>query len=247
MNIRAIKTALVVPGTSKLAAFLDENLDQLSDGDILVVTSKIIALLEGRVRESDGISKDKLVHEEADYVLPEQYKNGYIPLTIKDNTLVPAAGIDKSNSADKYVLWPADSQAAANEVRAYLKKRFGLSKVGVIITDSSAMPLRFGTLGIPLAFSGFSPFKDYEDERDLFGYELKAGKANIAGGLAAAAVAVMGEGTEQTPLAVISDVGFVDFKDHSPTTEELAEYFVAPENDRLFEAFFKHIPWQKTR
>lgn len=246
MKIEAIRTTKVMPSTGSLLEFLDKSLSILDENCVLALTSKIVALCEGRVAEPTT-SKQDLVKNEADFTLPDKFKNGYIALTIKNNTLVPAAGIDKSNSSGKYVLWPADSQKTANQVRAYLRKRFGLNKVGVVITDSGAMPLRFGTLGIALGYSGFSPFKDYADEKDLFGFELKAGRANIAGGLSAAAVAVMGEGTEQTPLAVISEAGFIDFKNKDPTNEELSDYFVAPENDRLFAAFFEGIDWQPRR
>jgi len=169
----------------------------------------------------------------------------YIPLTIKGNTLIPAAGIDASNSAGQYVLWPNDPQASANQICKYLKERSALARVGVLITDSSAMPLHFGTLGVPIAYSGFWPFRNYPGQKDLFDFPLNAGKTNLAGGLAAAAVAVLGEGTEQTPLAIISEVPSIKFSETDPSAEELAAFFIEMSSDKLFSPFFKNLDWQK--
>ena len=115
------------------------------------------------------------------------------------------------------------------------------------MTDSGAMPLRFGTLGIVIGYCGFKPFHNYTGQKDLFGQPLMAGKSNLAGGLAAAAVAVMGEGTEQTPLAILSDLSFVEFVHNEPGTGELADYFLAPDQERMFAPFFNHLPWQEDR
>jgi F420-0:gamma-glutamyl ligase len=81
--------------------------------------------------------------------------------------------------------------------------------------------------------SGFKPLNDY-----------KSSRANIAGGLAAAAVTVMGEGAELTPLATISDLPFVSFEDSDPTEQELKDYFVSMDED-LFADLLKGVDWQK--
>lgn len=244
MNVVAVKTGLVESAQTTIEAILDEHLKDLPENSVLAITSKIIALCEDRTVDAESVSRDELIAQEADWVLPPKFKNKYIPLTIKDNTLIPAAGIDKSNSAGRYVLWPKNSQDSAAQIRSYLKKRFGLKNVGVIITDSGAMPLRFGTMGIVIGYSGFNPFRNYKGQKDLFDEPLMAGKANLAGGLAAAAVTVMGEGTEQTPLAVISNIPGIEFSDHEPKPEELADYFLAPEAERMFAPFIEGIDWQ---
>lgn len=244
MIVRSLKTQKITAGSRTIYEILDSSLPQLKEKSILVITSKIIALCQGRVVSIDGKPKDELIRQEADFVLPEELTDEYIQLTITNNTLIPASGIDQSNSEGNYVLWPQDVQKTANEIRAHLKKRFDLNEVGIMITDSSAMPLRFGTMGIPIAYSGFSPFKNYTGQKDLFGYPLQAGRANLAGGLAAAAVVVMGEGAEQTPLAIVSDVEFIEFKDADPDKEELEKFFVPHNKDRMFAPFFKGIAWQ---
>lgn len=158
--------------------------------------------------------------------------------------MIPAAGIDESNGNGNYILWPKRPQKTANQIRNYLHKRFSLKQVGVIITDSTSTPLRYGTAGIAIAHSGFLAVNDYRGKPDLFGRRLKISTANIAGNLAAASVAVMGEGAESTPLAVIKDVPFVQFQDRNPTEEELAATYV-PIKEDLFAPFLNAVQWQK--
>jgi len=125
---------------------------------------------------------------------------------------MPSAGIDESNSNGFYILHPKDLQETANKIRIYLCKRFKLKNVGVLITDSKTTPLRWGTTGVALAHSGFLALNDYIDTPDIFGRKLKVTKVNISDGLAAAAVLVIGEGREQTPLAIISETASVKFQ-----------------------------------
>ena len=69
------------------------------------------------------------------------------------------------------------------------------------ITDSKTAPLRVGVTGVALAYSGFQALNDYVDTKDLFGQAFRMIKVNVVDALATAAVLVMGEGSEQTPLA----------------------------------------------
>lgn len=154
------------------------------------------------------------------------------------------AGIDESNADSQYVLWPKDAQATANRTRHYLAKKFNLQKVGVIITDSTCQPLRRGTSGIALAHSGFRALRDYVGTEDLFGRPYKVTQANISGGLAAAAVFVMGEGNEQTPICIISDLGNVEFQPADPTAEELHVLRIDMHED-LFAPFLESVTWEK--
>lgn len=99
-------------------------------------------------------------------------------------------------------------------------------------------------MGITLAYSGFKALNNYIGKPDLFGRPFAVSQADVAGGLSAAAVLQMGEGTEQTPLAVVSDVPFVTFQDQNPTAEELAETVIPVEED-LFAPFLLAVDWQK--
>jgi F420-0:gamma-glutamyl ligase len=164
--------------------------------------------------------------------------------TIKCGTLISASGIDESNADGHYSLWSADPMKSARELRDILVKKFSLRNVGVIITDSTVMPLRRGSVGIMIAWSGFSAVEDLRGEPDLFGRPFHISTSAVGSSLACAGNIVMGEGTEQTPIAVISDIPFVKFYNQSRITDD--EYkmaFVAPDED-LFAPFFANVKWQ---
>lgn len=244
MLVRAIKTKRVEPGSGSLAQLLDEALSEMAEGSILAITSKVVSICEGRAAPIEDADKAALVRQEAQYYLPAESSRYQFELAIANNTLVPSAGIDSSNSGGYYVLWPANPQASANQARAYLAQRFGIKKVGVVITDSTCTPLRWGVTGIALAHSGFSALHNYIGQEDLFGRPFEVSQANIAGGLAAAAVLAMGEGAESTPLAVIEDVPNVSFQPRNPTDDELAALVIKPEDD-VFAPLLTKVEWQR--
>lgn len=243
MIIQAIKTQRISPGSIDLIGLLDTVVAELPLQSVLAITSKIVSLCEDSVVPLSGIDKRTLIEREADWHLPADTPSKYgIEFTVKNDTLIPTAGIDESNAGDVYVLWPRDPQATANRVRAHLCERFGHGAFGVIITDSTCRPMRRGTSGISLAFSGFLPLKNYLGQPDLFDRAFKVSQADIAGGLAAAAVLAMGEGAESTPLALISDLEAVDFVDRDPTAEELASVRISLAED-LFAPFLGQVTW----
>jgi len=245
MIVKAIKTRKVTAGSGTLQQLLDESLNELQEGSIVAITSKVAAICEGRVVSTEKMDKKDLVAREADYYLPENLSKYGFSFTIIHNTLVPAAGVDLSNGNGNYVLWPLNPQKTVNEVRQYLRKRFGLNKVGVILTDSTARPLHFGTEGVAIRYSGFAGSNNYIGTPDLFGRKLEVSISNVVDGLASAAVVVMGEGTEQTPFAVISDLPFVDFQDQDPTDKELKQFYLEHMEDDLFEPFLRQMGWQE--
>lgn len=243
MIVKAIKTQKVLAGKQSLLELLDKYLSKFSESSVLVITSKVVALCENRVARIDGTDKEELVRQEADRYMPSHVSKYGYNFTIKDSTLTSSSGIDESNGDGNYILWPANSQKTANQIRKYLRERFNLQKIGVVITDSTCLPLRWGTVGTALAYSGFSPANDYIGTGDLFGRPFKVSKAGIASGLAAAAVLVMGEGTEQTPLVVIDEVPFVAFQDHDPTPQELDLFKISNVEDDLFAPFLSSFKW----
>jgi putative folate metabolism gamma-glutamate ligase len=244
MKVTAVKTDTLVAGPT-LSEVLDKYLGKVPENSIVAITSKIVGICEGRVVPIGSIEKQVLVKKESDYYLDPALSKFGMSFTITHGTLIPVAGIDESNGNGQYILWPVDPQKSANEVRAYLKKRFGLKNIGVILTDSTARPLHYGTEGVAIAYSGFAPSNSYISKPDLFGRPFKISISNILDALASAAVVVMGEGTEQTPMAVIEDVPFVKFQDQDPTEDELKNFFLSHMDDDLFAPFLKLAPWQK--
>jgi putative folate metabolism gamma-glutamate ligase len=245
MIVRPIKTDKILPGKQSLIDILDKYAGEAPEKSVLAITSKIISLCEGRDVPQSEADKDQLVKAEADLYLSKKYSDYNFEFTITRNTLIPAAGIDESNADGNYLLWPADAQKTANEARRYLRDKYGLTEFGIIITDSTCTPLRWGTVGIALAFSGFNPTNNYIGSPDLFGRPFKVSRSGVASGLAAAAVLAMGEGTEQTPLAMINEVPFVQFKDADPTAEDLENFYISNYKEDLFAPFLKNAPWQK--
>lgn len=240
MKTTPLKTK-VISSKDRLEEVIDRFVVSVNDGSILAVTSKIIAIMEGSTIESKTISKEKLIRREADF-----YLDSHSPytLTIKENLLIPAAGIDESNSGGKFILWPKDPGKSAKRIRDYVADKFKIKNFGVIITDSHTSPLRFGTTGISIGHAGFKALKDYRNERDIFGRKLKVTQANYVDGLAAAAVLVMGEGSEQTPMALIENVPFVQFDRLSPTEQEIRELKISIDDD-LYGSFLQSVPWKE--
>lgn len=223
---------------------IDKYIKEIEDESILVITSKIISICEGRVIAVGEIDKDKLIQEEAEWFLPRASSKHNMSLTIKDSLILPSSGIDESNAGGYYVLWPRDPQETANEIRTYLKNKFDLKNFGVIITDSKTVPLRWGTTGVAIASSGFQALRNYIGSKDIFGRKMEVSRANIADGLAAAAVVIMGEGREQTPFALISDIPLIKFQDRNPTRKELAALKISIEED-IYAPIIKSVKWKK--
>lgn len=244
MLVTPIEVEKIRASAISLRDLVDRAVAAMGEGSVLAITSKIVSLCEGRVLPIAGNDRDELIKQEADYYLPPQYSKYGHHFTVVKDTIVGSAGIDESNGDGNYVLWPKDAQATANAVRKQLQEKFGLSTVGVVITDSISTPLRLGAMSAALAHSGFEALRNYIGEPDLFGHPYSVSRANIAGGLAAAAGVAMGEGSESTPLCVLSDLPFVTFQDYDPTPEELRAITVSMRDD-LFAPFLATAPWQR--
>lgn len=244
MHIESIKTAKITPDNADLYGVLDEHLSTVEEGTVLAITSKIVSICQGRIVPLNGERKAELVQREADYFLPSSVSKYKVWLTIKDNILTPSAGIDESNGAGYAILWPEEPQTVANAVRAYLQRRFSLTHVGVLLTDSAPAPLRWGVTGCAIAHSGFLALRDYRGTPDLFGRPLAMTTANVREALAAAAVLVMGEGNQSTPLALLRDLPFVTFQERDPLPEELDALRIDMADD-LYAPLLESVDWQR--
>lgn len=217
-------------------------IENVPDDSVIVVSSKIIAIAEGSV-VSKSVNKEALISEQAEYMIDPAQNKYHHHFTIKHHTLVGAAGIDDSNGGENHVLLPRDPQKSANYLRMKLSDEFNMP-VGVVVTDSVSLPLQRGASGIVLAHSGFEALKNYIGKPDLFGEAFKISMANRAQGIAATANLVMGEGTEQTPIVVVSDIPNFLLNNRDPTEVELKELYPDIEDD-LFETFWRAVGWIK--
>jgi coenzyme F420-0:L-glutamate ligase len=199
MKITTIKTRIFKPNEN-LEHFIAYYLPHIKEEDVLVVTSKIVALAEGRVVSAESaVAKKKIIEAESDFILPTKY----VYLTIKDGMVMANAGVDESNADGKIILLPKNSFKAAKRLRNYFRAKNKLHNLGVIITDSRCLPLRAGITGVALGYAGFKGLKDYRGQSDIFKRNFKFSRVDLADSLAAAAVACMGEGDERRPLAII--------------------------------------------
>ena len=190
---------------------------RLRDRDVLVISSKFVAISEGRVVKLGTVRPGararalatknhidprlcELVVRESDGVI------GGIPgflLASKDGLLTPNAGIDKSNvKHGSVVLYPRRPEVSAWRIREALKFSMGVS-VGVVICDSRLSPTRRGTTGVAVAASGIEGVVDMRGRADLFGNVLKVTAQGVADDLSSAAEVLMGESDESTPIVLV--------------------------------------------
>ena len=230
MQITPIKTR-IFQENEDLTAFILKYIKNLKENSVLVVTSKIVALSEGRTVEyKNEKQKIDLIKKESSFAI----KTKIVWLTIKNGMLLASAGIDESNANGKLILLPKDSFKSAEILRKKLVGYFQLKNLGVLITDSRLMPLRAGVVGMALGYAGFKGIKNNIGKKDIFGRILKMSKTDIADGLATSAVLCMGEGSEQQPLALIIDAPIV-------FTEKInkKELVIKPEKDIYAPLFSK--------
>lgn len=216
---------LRVPAKSDKFDLFEALKSDFRDGDIIVVSSKFVAMSEGRMARLDSVKpgaeakklakKYRMDERLAQLVLDEsdEIVGGIagFALAIRNGMIAPNAGIDKSNVLKGYViLYPKDPFASAEALR--IKFLESGVKVGVVLSDSRLMPTRRGTTGVAIACAGFEPVEDERGKEDLFENKLRVTFRAVADGLASMGVAVMGESAESTPAAVVRgfDVTWTD-------------------------------------
>ncbi|TCJ99666.1 coenzyme F420-0:L-glutamate ligase [Nocardia alba] len=178
----------------------------LADGDIIVVTSKIVSKAEGRIvvapidpEERDAVRR-RLVEDEAVRVLA---RKGRTLITENRLGIVQAAsGVDGSNVAQgELVLLPVDPDGSAKSLRTALAQRLGVD-VAVVITDTMGRAWRNGQIDAAIGAAGLRVLHDYDGAVDEQGNELHVTQVAIADELAAAADLVKGK-LGGVPVAVV--------------------------------------------
>ncbi|MGA9387381.1 MAG: coenzyme F420-0:L-glutamate ligase [Candidatus Bathyarchaeia archaeon] len=254
VRLYAVKTEQVKTGDNlvevALNALKKQNL-QLENNDILAFTSKIVAYAEGRLvklaevkpsEKANRLAREfSLQPEFVELVLREANKiYGGVQkavLTLKNGILTANAGIDNKNAPPGFaVLWPLNPKIMARKIREDIKSKTD-KQVGVLILDSSLVPLRIGASGLALAVAGFKPIRDTRGQCDLYGKPLIITRHAVADDLAAAAHLLMGEAAEKTPIVLIKDAP-VDLDGAAYGSEEM----VMPFKDCIFMGTFLKCP-----
>lgn len=229
MLITAITTHKIKPG-EPLLTIIDTYIKKISENSIIAITGKIISICENRLINKTK-NKQKLIHQESDYCFSPPQKSPNFCLTLKNNRLIPNAGIDESNCYNSYVLLPKNPQLVAKKIWNYLHKRDCIKNLGIIITDSNITPLRSGVTGIAIGWCGFKPIYSYIGQADIFGNLMQVTQINLIDSLATTATLVMGEGSEQTPIAIIKNVPRINFQNSAASLKEQDTVCINYEND----------------
>ncbi len=229
MQVIGIKTPLF-KNKDNLINFIFDNISSMEDGDILAITSKIIALSQCRTAKLKD--KNNLIINNS----KETIKFSDVFLTFTDEGWCINAGIDESNANHKVILLPKDIFKTVEFIRTKMLKHFCLKKLGILITDTKSLPLRVGTIGRTIGYTGFEPLRSYVGEKDLFGKKSRFTKSNIADALSACAVLIMGEGNEKTPMVVIKNAP-VKFTNRSNINKKNTNLSISPEKDIFLYAY----------
>lgn len=175
----------------------------LLDGDVLVVTQKIVSKAEGRLRPvnaADAAERLRLVEAESVRVLR---RRGELLICETPHGFVCAnAGVDYSNVPEgQAALLPLDSDRSARRIRDRILARFGKA-VGVVITDTFGRPWRRGLVDVAIGCAGVKPVLDLRGCTDSVGRSLQVTEVALVDEIAAAAEMVMGK-ARGIPAAVI--------------------------------------------
>lgn len=246
MNLKAIKTRKFLPPKDDLADLLSV-IDNLEENSVIALASKVVSISEGRCIPISKVSnKDELITSESDFYLPREFvPGGRLIHTITNNILIGTAGIDESNANNHFILWPKNPAKSAQQIWEFLTKKYKIKNLGVVITDSHSVPLHRGLVGISLGFYGFEPLFDYRGKTDLFGRQLYVSMTNLPDSLAAAAVLQMGEGDEQTPIVIITDIPYINFTTLQEQANKPYSSFEVPMEEDLFQPILTSVPWKK--
>lgn len=191
------------PGDGLGAVIGDAVAGDIADGDVVVVSSKVVSKTEGRVVAADD--REAAITAETVRVVATRERPDGPPLRIVENRLglvMAAAGVDASNTPDGTVLLlPEDPDDSARRLRAGLQERFGI-RIAVVVTDTTGRPWRDGLVDIAIGAAGFTVLDDRRGGVDSHGRPLTLTITAIADEVAAAAELVRGKG-DGRPVAVV--------------------------------------------
>lgn len=188
-----------------LAAIIAEAVE-LADGDILVVTSKIVSKAEGRI-VAGADREAAIATETVRVVATREYEGGVTRIVENRQGIVAAAaGVDASNAPEGMILLlPVDPDASARDLATGLRALTG-AEVGVILSDTVGRPWREGQTDIAIGAAGVQVFEDLRGSVDASGKPLAVTMPCVADELAGAAELVKGKAAG-VPVAVIRGLG----------------------------------------
>jgi coenzyme F420-0:L-glutamate ligase len=241
MHLFSIKLPLIKKNDPLLDIIINkikEKGESLKEGDIIVISEKVIATSQGRIinlnevknisQEAKRMAKEfdmdgrfvEIILQEASMILGG-LPGGHVILAKVNDFLIANAGIDQSNAGPEcVVLLPKNLEKVVREYRNVLKKEFNIKDLGVIFADSRVQPLRKGTIGIAIATAGFEPIEDLRGQPDLYNRPMQITMRAVADDLTSAAQFLLNEADQQTPVVIIRGAN-VEFTENPQMTTEM--------------------------
>jgi coenzyme F420-0:L-glutamate ligase/coenzyme F420-1:gamma-L-glutamate ligase len=192
------------------------------DGDVLVVTHKVVSKAEGQLIDLTTIEPSALAMQwaeryekdprQVEVVLREaarivRMERGILITETRHGFVCANAGVDASNvSPDTVCLLPEDPDRSAEEIRQGIKRELGF-EVGVIISDSFGRPWRNGIINVAIGVAGIPALADYRGQTDAAGYSLHVTVLAVADEIAAAAELIMNK-LDARPVAIVRGYQF---------------------------------------
>jgi coenzyme F420-0:L-glutamate ligase/coenzyme F420-1:gamma-L-glutamate ligase len=215
----------------------------VAEGDILVVTQKIVSKVEGRVYKLSEIQPSILAKRLAkkmgkdpalvELVLREsraivRMSGRHLIAETRHGWICANAGVDVSNvsGGDTAALLPVDPDRSAKELRQQIHQ-LSSKNVAVIVSDTFGRPFRIGHTDVAIGSSGITPVVDLRGSEDLFGYVMRVKETAIVDELASAAELAIGNADEAIPVAIVRGLRY------SPS-EEGARKLVMQRKNNLF-------------
>jgi coenzyme F420-0:L-glutamate ligase/coenzyme F420-1:gamma-L-glutamate ligase len=223
----------VRPGDD-LAALLAAAAPDLADGDVLVVSSKVVSKAEGRLvpapSDPEGREAARQAAVDAETVRTVAERGRTKIVVTRHGFVLASAGVDASNvAADEVALLPEDSDASARRLRERLRELLGVT-VGVVVADTFGRTWRNGLTDVAIGAAGLRVLRDYRGHVDPHGNTLAMTTMADADALAAAAELVRGKTGGVAAAVVRGFTGLLAADDPDPGVRPL----VRPPEEDLF-------------
>jgi coenzyme F420-0:L-glutamate ligase/coenzyme F420-1:gamma-L-glutamate ligase len=224
LEILAVQGIPEVSPGADLAALIAAHAPLLRDGDVLVVTSKIVSKAEGQLRDVD---REQAIDDETVRVVATRGETRIVQT--RHGFVMAAAGVDASNvTKGEVVVLPVDADVSAHRIRDGVRELLGVN-VGVVISDTFGRPWRVGVTDVAVGLAGLLAFDDLRGTVDPYGNELRVTLTCTVDEIAAAADLVKGK-LNGVPVAIVRGLTVV-LAAEDPATQGISDVVRSADDD----------------